>query len=182
VNTSTTTADLNLANNVSLKTSVVYAVPSITTQPTNQVTTIGGSANFYVTATGSTPLSYQWTLNGAGVLGATGATLSLTNVQSAQVGTYAVVVTNAAGSATSSSASLQLLVPPLIGSITVVGTKISVPVSSVVGSSYQLEYKTALTDSSWTAASSWEPGTGGVLVLQDTNALGTVRFYRIGVQ
>jgi hypothetical protein len=156
--------------------------PSFIAEPTNQVSTLGGSATFYSSATGSTPLSYQWSFNGTNLVGASSNILVLTNVQPYQSGAYGVVVTNAAGSATSSSANLKVLVPPLMNSITATGTQVSVPVSSVVGLSYLLEYKTSLSDTNWTAVSTWMPGTGGILVLQDTNAVSATRFYRISTE
>jgi hypothetical protein len=63
--------------------------PGISTQTNlNQVTNVGGSASFSVEATGSPPLSYQWTFSGSPLGGATSATLSLVNVQSSQAGNY----------------------------------------------------------------------------------------------
>jgi photosystem II stability/assembly factor-like uncharacterized protein len=38
--------------------------PAITNQPANQTATVGGSAAFSVTATGTAPLTYTWRLNG----------------------------------------------------------------------------------------------------------------------
>lgn len=82
--------------------------PSITTQPQSQSVGVGGSATFTVVATGSAPLSYQWRKDGQNIAGATSATLSLPNVQSANAGSYTVVVTNSAGSATSNAATLTI--------------------------------------------------------------------------
>src|SRR6185369_15708361 len=48
-NVSTTTADANPANNVSVNATTVYAAPNISAEPTNQVTTAGATASFYVT-------------------------------------------------------------------------------------------------------------------------------------
>jgi uncharacterized delta-60 repeat protein len=83
------------------------AAPQITAQPQNQVATLGGSANFSVTATG-TGLSYQWKFNGTALANQTAATLSLANVTQAQGGSYSVVVSNSAGSVTSSAATLTV--------------------------------------------------------------------------
>jgi Tol biopolymer transport system component len=83
--------------------------PGISTQPTNWTTFVGGIASFSVTATGSLPLNYQWNFNGANISGATNPTLTLTNVQPAQAGNYAVLVTNAFGSIFSSNAKLTVL-------------------------------------------------------------------------
>jgi hypothetical protein len=82
--------------------------PVITAQPTDQTVTVGRTAIFNVTASGSLPLSYQWSLNSTNLAGATNATLTLTNVQFAQAGIYAVLVTNAYGSVLSSNAILAV--------------------------------------------------------------------------
>lgn len=94
---------------------VTAGAPTITTSPTNAMVIVGSNATFYVTATGTGPLAYQWILNATNLLaGATNAALTLTNVQPAQAGGYRVVVSNAAGSATSAEATLAVLVPPAI--------------------------------------------------------------------
>src|SRR6185312_13181892 len=68
-----------------------------------------GIASFTVTATGKVPLYYQWFGPGSSaVSGATASTLTLTNVQPAQAGTYFVQVTNAFGFAQSSNAALTV--------------------------------------------------------------------------
>ena len=57
-----------------------------------------------VTATGTQPFTYQWRKDGTAIAGATNRTLTLANVTSSAAGAYTVVVTNAQGTATSSSA------------------------------------------------------------------------------
>jgi hypothetical protein len=86
---------------------VVGVPPTIATQPTNQTVQIGGTASFNVTTTGTAPLIYQWNFNGTNIVGATNATLTVTNVQSSQTGSYAVSVTNVYGSTVSSNAVLS---------------------------------------------------------------------------
>jgi hypothetical protein len=85
--------------------------PAISTQPTDQTVSVGGSATFRVGASGTAPLSYQWRFNGGALLGQTGTSLLLTNVQLDQAGNYSVVVTNQAGTAVSSNAVLTVLGP-----------------------------------------------------------------------
>ncbi|MBI5772005.1 MAG: immunoglobulin domain-containing protein [Verrucomicrobia bacterium] len=80
--------------------------PVIVAQPTNQTTTIGGSATFTVAVTGDAPLAYQWRKNGIALSGATGSSLALTNVQVADVAAYTVTISNAFGSAASNAATL----------------------------------------------------------------------------
>jgi hypothetical protein len=75
--------------------------PSIVTAPQDQSVSAGGSAAFSVTASGSTPLSYQWQFDGANLPAQTNATLSIGYVLPANAGNYTVVVTNASGSVTS---------------------------------------------------------------------------------
>ena len=70
--------------------------------------TVGQTVTFSVTADGTTPFTYQWTKNGANITGATAATYAITNVQLTDAGTYAVAVSNAAGSATSDGAVLTV--------------------------------------------------------------------------
>ena len=65
-----------------------------------------------VTATGSPLLTYQWSFNGTNITGATDTTLTLTNVQLSQAGSYTVLVTNAYGSALSTNAVLTVNPPP----------------------------------------------------------------------
>ncbi len=72
----------------------VATPPFIVTQPTNQTVAVNGNASFRVTASGTLPLTYQWTFNTTNISSATNTTLSLTNVQLAQTGNYAVTVTN----------------------------------------------------------------------------------------
>lgn len=114
VTVSSSTSDPNTNNNAAVITTPVYVAPSITAQPTNQVADVGGNASFSVTVSGSTPLSYQWTFSGNMLPGATTETLSLANIQPSQAGSYAVIVSNSAGSVTSSVATLTVVVPPSI--------------------------------------------------------------------
>jgi Concanavalin A-like lectin/glucanases superfamily/Immunoglobulin I-set domain/PQQ-like domain len=94
--------------------------PVIAVQPTNAAVLAGANASFSVNASGTPPYGYQWQFNGAnlsdgGQFSGTGtATLSISGVQGANMGGYAVVVTNSAGSVTSAVASLTVVIPPAI--------------------------------------------------------------------
>jgi beta-lactamase superfamily II metal-dependent hydrolase len=88
--------------------------PSITTQPSGQTVNPGANVTFSVTASGTAPLSYQWTFNGANIAGENASSLTKSNVQSGDAGNYAVVVSNVAGTVTSANAALSVNVPPSI--------------------------------------------------------------------
>src|SRR5436190_16124405 len=89
--------------------------PSITTQPANKTVNPGETATFSVTATGSTPLSYQWRKNGANITGATSRSYTTPATTAADNGSlYSVVVSNSGGSVTSHNATLTVRLPPTI--------------------------------------------------------------------
>ncbi|MBI5770408.1 MAG: immunoglobulin domain-containing protein [Verrucomicrobia bacterium] len=96
-----------------LQTLAVFG-PVIETQPVAQTVNAGANVTFSVVATGTAPLTYQWKkgttplTDGGGIAGATTATLTLGNVQTADTGSYVVVVTGAAGPVTSNPAWLTV--------------------------------------------------------------------------
>lgn len=69
--------------------------PQITTQPVNQTVTVGQTASFSVTATGTAALSYQWNKNGAAIGGATSANYTTPATTSADNGAqFSAVISN----------------------------------------------------------------------------------------
>jgi hypothetical protein len=98
-------------NSVGAQLTVTFQPPGIAQQPANQAVTVGASTTFSVAATGSPVLRYQWSFNGTNLTGATNVVLSVTNVQSANVGAYAVAITNLFGSTNSAAAQLTLTYP-----------------------------------------------------------------------
>jgi hypothetical protein len=87
----------------------VFASPMIVSQPTGQTVGVGSNATFNVTATGTTPLAYQWFFNGGSIAGANSPSLNLSAVDTSKSGNYMVVVTNVYGSITSSVANLSVV-------------------------------------------------------------------------
>jgi hypothetical protein len=87
----------------------ILAPPTITTQPQGQTLWAGQNCSLSSTSTGSSPLSYQWQLNGAALLGATNSSLTWANVYPTNSGSYTLVVTNPVGSVTSAVASLTVI-------------------------------------------------------------------------
>jgi N-acetylmuramoyl-L-alanine amidase len=91
--------------------------PAITAQPASRTVNPGGTTSFTVTATGSAPLSYQWRdndanlSNGGNLSGVNAATLTITNAQQTNAGTYTVLVSNTNGSVLSAEAVLTVGIP-----------------------------------------------------------------------
>jgi WD40 repeat protein len=81
----------------------VVLPPVIDLSPTNTTVWEGQMVAWSVTASGTPPLLRQWQREGADLAGATNATLSWTNVQVAEEGSYRVVVSNRFGFAVSPS-------------------------------------------------------------------------------
>ncbi|MGA2176288.1 MAG: immunoglobulin domain-containing protein [Verrucomicrobiota bacterium] len=71
--------------------------PGITAQPQSVFATIGGTVTLSVGASGAEPFSYQWTLNGTGIAGATNSTYVITNAQPLSSGNYYAIVANSVG-------------------------------------------------------------------------------------
>jgi hypothetical protein len=71
--------------------------------------------------------------------------------------------------------------PPIVASPTLVSQTFIVPVSTVSGLNYTLEYKNAFTETAWTAVQTLS-GTGGTITLSDGAATNAMRFYRVRVE
>jgi WD40 repeat protein len=91
------------------------APPTITAQPSPATVNQGSTATFTVVASSSAPLAYNWRRGGTNLVdlgnvsGSTNSALTLSNVQMADATNYCVVVTNSAGSVTSSVVTLTVL-------------------------------------------------------------------------
>ena len=84
--------------------------PAITQHPLSLTVSIGQPATFNVSASGSSPLSYQWQRNGADIVGATSSAYALPSAQTPDSGAqFRCRVTNAYGTATSNSATLTVI-------------------------------------------------------------------------
>ncbi len=95
---------------------------TITSQPTNQTVVSGTNTTFSVTADGTGPITYQWIFNGAPLAdggrfaGGQTTTLIISGVLTNDAGNYFVTVSNRHGVATSSNATLTVLVPVSLSS------------------------------------------------------------------
>jgi invasion protein IalB len=93
----------------------VNTAPLIVTQPANQTVNAGQTATFTVTATGTGPLTYQWSKNGTAISGATSSTYTTPATVSGDSGSlFTVTVTNGSGTATGGPATLTVNTAPII--------------------------------------------------------------------
>jgi hypothetical protein len=109
--------DVVVSNTVGSQTSTMATLtvnaasvgPTITTQPANQTVTVGQTATFSVTATGTAPLTYQWQKNGGNISGATAAGYTTPATVAGDSGAkFDVVVSNTVGNQTSTMATLTV--------------------------------------------------------------------------
>jgi pectin methylesterase-like acyl-CoA thioesterase len=111
--------------------------PNILTNPVSQTVNYASPATFTVAATGLPTPTYQWQHAGTNLPSATSATLTIASAALSDAGSYAVIVTTSAGSATSSTATLTVNPPPntaptFTGPITGTNFTINVGVSLAV--------------------------------------------------
>lgn len=139
------------------------SLPVIATQPSGQTVAVGGTFTLSVVASGAGTLTYAWQKNGAPVLGGTASSLTITNAQVADSGTYAVVVSNTAGSVTSASVTVTVsasLSPPVVVTPPVAATvPLGAPVSFTVVAS-----GTAPLTFAWRRNGALIPGAGAAVL------------------
>lgn len=121
--------------NLSIPARILIPPSSVTANPGTNVT-------FRVTAAGQGPLRYQWMWNGQPITDATNSVLTLSNVGLPDQGDYRVTVTDAVGSITSPSASLTVLLKPVI-------TLQLQPVTAVPGETVTLSFAAYGTPPIW---------------------------------
>jgi len=92
--------------------------PIITQQPISRDVLVGDPTAFSLAAAGRSPLTYQWAFNGANLATATTTSYAIPSATYANAGAYQAVVANAAGSSTSSVASLIVRPTPAFCNLT----------------------------------------------------------------
>src|SRR5437660_824040 len=136
----------------SSSTGSVTTAPSVTSQPGSQSVTAGQTAIFSVSATGTAPLSYQWKKNGIAVSGASSSAYTTPATSTSDSGAqFTVIVSNSAGSVTSSAAVLTVnaSIPPL-----------QVTNSQLSGGTVGSAYSATLNASGGTSPYSWSVSSG----------------------
>ncbi len=158
----------------------VVVPPLIITHPVSRSVQAGEDVTFSVVTDGTGPFSYQWRRNGTNITGATEDLLTLDGVQTNAAGNYSVVVTNAAGSATSAEAALEVLplLPPVFEQINrLADGRIRLAVSLAPGGDYVLQVSTNLTF--WADVITLMATNGNMEFIDDDSTNGLLRFYRL---
>ncbi len=144
------------------------AAPAITASPLAQTVNVGATVVFSVQATDAQ--SYQWRRNGAAIIGATSSSLTLTNVQTSDSGSYSVAVSNPVGSTVSAEVGL---VVTLANTLPVV---VAPPASQSVGVGGSVAFNAAATGGAtwqWQANGTAIPGaTGATLTVNNVGPAG----------
>lgn len=97
------------------------ALPGFTKPLASQRVAAGGTATFSIDAVGVAPIRFQWMKEGVAIPDATSATLTIENIEPADVGNYSVRATNAVGAVVSNRAALSLPVSPALNADGLVG-------------------------------------------------------------
>jgi sugar lactone lactonase YvrE len=101
-------------DNHTIRVGLVPRAPSISAQPVGVTVSAGVGATLSVVVTSLVSATYQWSLNGVAMPGATTASYTIAGAQARDAGSYTVAVTNLAGTTTSAAATLTVNAPPAI--------------------------------------------------------------------
>jgi Abnormal spindle-like microcephaly-assoc'd, ASPM-SPD-2-Hydin len=130
------------SNSALLTVTAPIIAPAITLQPMAQSVTVGQAATFSVAATGTAPMTYQWSRNGSPIIGATSSLYTTALTVAADNGSqFTVRVSNSAGNVVSIPATLNVKavsLPP--GCLLSAGTWVSTPLTQVQTSSFRIQF------------------------------------------
>lgn len=144
-----TNLSFGLVDNVRVE--VPAIAPTFTIQPLATAVKVTSNASFSASATGTPSPTYQWLFNGTNIAGATSPNFTRTNVQYSQAGSYSLLLSNLAGTVTSSNALLSIL-PAAPAAFQFVGLQSAntfmATLSGDAGATYFVETSTNLVD--WT--------------------------------
>ena len=165
------------------------AAPAITTQPQSQTVSVGANVTFTVAASGTPAPTLQWRKDSVAINGETGTSLALSNVQTTAAGTYTVVATNSAGTATSTGAVLTVnavatgapSTPASAGAFSSGATEVTLswlaPASGNAVAGYKVE---RATDSAFSSGlTAFDLNTASTSHVDATASANTTYFYRI---
>ncbi|HOY57972.1 MAG TPA: immunoglobulin domain-containing protein [Verrucomicrobiota bacterium] len=119
--------------------------PQIVTHPLGQTVAEGSTVTLSANASGSAPLTFQWSKDGALIPGATGLTLTIENATYEQSGTYTFTAQNAFGAATSNPAFVCVCLRPVPG---IFGTGLN-PAGALLGDNEVDPHYTLTASADW---------------------------------
>ena len=173
-------ADFNLTSSNTMLT-VIYP-PVITAQPLGQRLVLGNGVAFNVAVSGTAPFNYQWCFNAGNLLNATNVIYAIPAVGTNHTGNYSVVVTNLAGSVTSSNALLVVLVPPSLA-LQFLGGYPVLNLNGMLSNNFTVQYSPDLTGTNWITLQTFSNLlTSQYLFLDPDGAGEPARFYRAVMQ
>jgi uncharacterized repeat protein (TIGR03803 family) len=174
----------NLAGNVASSNATLTVVypPVITAQPPGQRIVLGNGVAFNVAVSGTAPFNYQWRFNAGNLLNATNASYAISAVGTNHTGNYSVVVTNFAGSVTSSNALLVVLVPPSLALQLWSGYPL-LNLNGMLSNNFTVQYSPDLTGTNWITLQTFSNLLVSPYQFLDPDGAGEpARFYRVWMQ
>jgi len=151
-------------------------LPDVDIIPAGHIVQLGDELQLIALTTGTTPLSYQWHLNGSPIAGANSDTYLIASVKTADAGLYCVTASNLCGAATSPAVEVRLSQPVLLDAA-FEGGEFQFTVHTKTGFNYVIEYKNDLNDPTWTPLTTI-PGNGEPQVVTDPSPATQMRYYR----
>ena len=162
------------------------SAPVITTNPPAARSLLAGQNSLLsVTVSGTPPFSYQWrdggvNLANGGVYGGVFSdTLTLTGATTNNSGNYTVVVTNTAGTITSTVSTVTIAMPPPLATAVVSPGNFQINANTITDLNYVVLMATNLAAPIWTPVLTNNTGLTGVINLQTNTAGGPNQFYRL---
>jgi hypothetical protein len=173
-----TSADAN-GNLVPDETETCFG-PAVVAKPEGQLVVLGQSVSLSVTASGTTPLSYQWFLNGTPLPGATASNLTINPVTTANLGSYSVTISNACGMAEGTPAEVAVEPEhiPVITDANLADGWFRFFVDTKIGYDYIVQFKNDLNNPTWTPLTT-VTGNGAPQLIYDSAPPPLKRFYQI---
>ena len=151
-------------------------------QPQHLTAFPGDNVTFTASVIGKGPFDYKWQFAGTNLDGATTNSLSLTNIQMNQSGTYSLLVSNEFGIVTNTDAFLNVVPLPAFKSITQSTELVNLTWNATTGLVFQLQYCSDLNSRNWSNLGSSITATNSTVSGSDTNGTELQRFYRLLVR
>lgn len=175
-------AKYNPANNTTTLSSAPLPglqTPVFSTQPSNAVVTVGGTAHFTAVVS-NVGVNYLWQFNGAnltdgnGISGSATSTLTIADLTTAETGIYQCTATNSSASTYSTSSTAVSLTSQAFGLYPVIS------INGINGDTYVTEYTTSLTAPvTWTPFATNTLGAGVQYVIDLSTPQSMSRFYQV---